>query len=176
MDSKNISEEKILNEQNDKLLFSLYALNENIRISSMCVDDIVKEYINLQILPINNKITINKIGVYNRDFFKRESKNLIKYENFTKFDSTNYPKGSNPYMDYMPDENISPVVIIDTNGNKFKVNYLYWLQLIDIHDYILIQQGLTNIKLLPMEVFIDVNNKWLKTLFNIIDKNILDTF
>lgn len=114
--------------------------------------------------------------MYNHDPLKRESKNLIKYGDFTKFDSVNYPKGSNPNRDYMPDENISPVVIIDTNGNKFKINYLYWFPLTDIHDCILIEQGLTNIKLLPMKVFIDIDYQWLKTLFNIIDQKILDKF
>ena len=68
----------------------------------------------------------------------------------------------------MPDEYISPVVIIDTHGNKFKVNYLYWFPLTDIHDCILI--SVINIKLLPMKIFIDIDYQWLKTLFNILNK------
>jgi len=76
MNRNNIAREKLSKKQNDKVLLSLSALNENIRINSsnFTVENVVKEYINLPFLPINKEIIIGKIGVYNHDTLKRESK------------------------------------------------------------------------------------------------------
>ena len=48
-----------------------------------------------------------------------------------------YKVGTNPSLEYIPNEYISPVIIIDNIGNKLKINYNFWVALIDIHDGII---------------------------------------
>ena len=86
-----------------------------------------------------------------------------------------FPLGINPNSDFMPDECVSPVVIIDNNDIRYRVNYLLWFPLTDIHDKILRKQALTQHKILPYKIFIDegikmeqgTSYKWIVKLFNL---------
>ena len=44
---------------------------------------------------------------------------FIKYITFTNLSPIEFPSGTDETMDYMPDENVCPVEIIDTCGNKY---------------------------------------------------------
>ena len=149
---------------------------EHNKIKNSSVMDIVKKYCELPILPTNIEININKIGVYNYNPTKRRPMNLIKYSTFTLINPVEFPLGKDKLNDYMPDEYISPVVIIDTNGIKYRTNYVFWFPLVDISDSIMIKQVITGKKVFPKKIFIDetelyngkYKNKWMATLLNLV--------
>ena len=101
---------------------------------------------------------------------------LLTYSLFTDINPEEYPIGKDNQLDYMPDDQVSPVVIIDTENNKYKIKDLYWFPLTDIHDKIIIKQGKTNKKIFPQRIFIDetkknseghFTNKWIVELMNL---------
>ena len=165
------------------LIQSKSMLKENKKCSEMTALELVKEYVNLPYLPTEQEIIIAKIGVYNWNQLTRCSGNCIHYGMFTLIDKDEYNVGTNPALDNMFDEHVSPVVIIDNIGNKFKIKDNFWMALIDIHDGIIEKQSITHKKLLPYKIFIDkdkvtnngvVVNKWISKLFNLVGKDILD--
>ncbi len=169
--------------QSGKIILSTSSTNEMNRIQNAGVYNLIKEYIELPLLPVNKEITIDKIGVYNWDSIKRKSRDGIKYQILTLLNPLEYPEGKNPQLDYMPDEFVSPVVIIDINGNKFRTKDLFWFPLIDISDGILIKQARTKKKIFPQKIFIDEDgknengmmaNKWISILFNLVGHDILE--
>ena len=162
---------------NFKTILSTSAIKENENKKEYTEFDIVKEYINLPNLPINLEIIIDKIEIYNYSPNERNSNNFIKYSTFTQLNETDYPLGNDSKIDYMSDEYISPVVIIDIDGTKYKTHYYLWFPLRDIHDGILIKQSITSEKIFPKKIFIDSISykcKWIVDLFNLIGTNILD--
>ena len=137
--------------------------------------DIINEYTSLPLLPVSQKITVQKIGVYNWDTQKREARSMMNYGLFTANNLVDYPVAKNPILEYKSDEQVSPVVIIDKQGNKYKTHMIHWFPLIDIHDGIILKQSLTRQKILPFTVFIDENSsapkihhKWIQNLFNLV--------
>jgi len=141
---------------------------------------IIKEYIELPSLPTNKEINIRSIGVYNWNPRERKTLKLFKYSTFTFIDSLEYPKGDNCLLDYMPDDYVCPVMIIDTNGNKYKTKPIFWLPLIDISDGALIKHIIVGTKVFPQRVFIDDNitdlfsSKWIQHLIEVVGQNIID--
>jgi len=166
-----------------KIIASSLAIDENNRLSNIQGIEFVQEYINLPYLPTNKEITIKQIGIYNWDTLKRCPKQFINYGIFTKINENEYPKGTNLTLDYMEDDYISPVIIIDNDNNKYKVKYILWIPLIDIHDGIIYKQYIIHKKILPYKIFIDddkilltggIKNKWITELFNLIGTDILN--
>jgi len=165
------------------IIYSNSSIDWHNAMMTKSVEDIVKEYINFPILPTNKEITISKICVYNWDPLTRRALDLIKYNVFTSINSIDFPIGFNEKTEYMPDEYVSPVIIIDKNNIKYKVDCLYWFPLIDVHDGIIIKQGIINKKVFPYTVFIDENvidvktqkptNKWILSLLNLVGYDIL---
>jgi hypothetical protein len=169
-----------------KTIQSVSMKTESNRCSGKTEFDIVEEYIKLPRLPTNSEINIDKIGIYNYDSNGRKSADFIKYSTFTSINPTEYQVGKNPSLDYMPDEYVSPVIIINTDGIKYKVDDFLWFPLSDIHDGILIKQGITCKKIFPTKIFIDeivektikgITNKsckWIITLQNLVGFDILN--
>ena len=118
-------------------------------------NDFVEKYINLPILPTNTEICIANIEIYNFDYQKRDSHDLIKYSTFTSKNPVEYTEGKNKELDYMPNDYVSPVVIIDNNGIQYKVNDLLWFQLSEAYICILMQQYRNNNVILPKKIYID---------------------
>lgn len=137
------------------------------RIADMSVVSVVKEYIALPDLPMGADIIISKIGIYNYDPTKKDSSDAIKYSVFSALDIFEYPEGKNSDLDYMPNDNVSPVVIIDNHGKKYKVNNLLWFPLCDAHDGILRKQSITGGEVFPVKIFIDGQHQWVTTLLNL---------
>jgi hypothetical protein len=153
-----------------KMLLSKEAQKEKARIADKAVYSLTEEYISLPNLPIGD-IVIDKIGIYNYDFAKGDSGDAIKYGIFNKLDIHEYPEGKNPDLDYMPNDNVSPVVIIDDNGNKYKVNYLLWFPLSDIQNGILYKQSIAGVRVFPVKATICENHQWITTLMNLVGRN-----
>lgn len=138
--------------------------------------ELIEEYINLPLLPVNEFITIQKIGIYNWDTINQRHTGLMKYSMFTRLDEDEFPKG-NKKGDYMPDDQVSPVVIINTDGNKYRTKDLFWFGLMDVYDGIMKKQLFTNKKVFPYKLFIDKDtinkefgcpsNKWIGMLRNL---------
>ena len=163
--------------RNKSVVIPSYAeLEERVKVMNTDINDLLNEYVNLPFLPIGENINIDKIGVYNNDFTNDKTGNNIKYKMLTSIDSKNYPVGVNPQLDYMPEDNVSPVVIIDTKGKKYKTKIIYWVSLTDISNRIMIKQATTGVRVLPYTFLIDdiSNNNgndlytWIFKLMNIL--------
>ena len=159
------------------------ASRENSRLSTMSPSEMVKQYVDLDDLPINKNIVIDKIAVMNWNPLTRSNTNVgIKYGMFTDINSEKYPEGKDHKMDYMPDEEVSPIIIIDDKGKNYKVDILYWFPLIDVHDGIVLKQSITQERILPNKIFIDesieenggMSNKWVPQLLNLVGHRVLN--
>ena len=155
---------------------------EATRLSTLSPKEIVKEYNDFEKLPINNYINIDKIAIINWNPLTRSNSSMcIKYRLFTELNPERYPEGSDPNLDYMPDEEVSPVIIIDTDGKKYNTDYLFWFPLIDIHDDILLKQKNINYRVFPHKVLIDQNinengnvtNTWISKLLQLVGHDII---
>lgn len=157
------------------LILSTSAIEENIRSLNNPVLNLVKEYCNLPLLPTSQETTIKKIGAYNHNPITKQAGDYIQYSMFTSENPNEFPLGVNPETDYMPDEYVSPVVIIDNNDKRYRVNYILWFPLVDIHDKIIRKQASTQQKIFPYKIFIDegvmaqqgTSYKWIAELFNL---------
>ena len=72
--------------------------------------------------------------MYNYNPLTKETGNHIQYSMLTSEDPNEFPVGFDANSDYMPDECVSPVVIIDSDDRRYRVSYLLWFPLTDIHD------------------------------------------
>ena len=131
--------------------------------------NLIKEYCNLPLLPTNQEITIKKIGVYSYSPLTKETGNHIQYSMLTSENPNEFPVG------FDADECVSPVVIIDNDDRRYRVNYILWFPLTDIHDKIVRKQAITHLKIFPHKIFIDegikvqkgTSYKWIPELFNL---------
>ena len=157
------------------MMYSKSSIEETLRLINTSPFNVVKEYIDLPILPTNEYLNISKIGVYNWDPIKKKHRGLLTYSLFTDINSDEYPAGKDEQLDYMRDDQVSPILFIDTENNRYKINHLFWYPLTDIHDNILIKQGKTGRKIFPQRIFIDetiktrkgYSNNWIVELMNL---------
>ena len=130
----------------------------------------VADYIKLNPLPANKYLNIEKIISFNRKKTRSgrgDPGNYITYEMFHSADGGVYQKCGCRHDCGRFDGNISPVVIIDSSGNQFKVNHYFWdflsLFCIDLETH------------LPHRIYIDETNildgeivcKWMITLYKL---------
>jgi len=118
-------------------------------------------YITLPIFKFENKqdidIVVESIVVLNHnvEFFHdvifRNDGETWKYKEFTELDPIEYDEGTNPNIDYMPDEYVAPV-LIKVNGVTHRASNLTWYQLTDCADAIKWKQHATNIATYPIHI------------------------
>ena len=118
-------------------------------------------YVNLPIFKFENKqdidIQIDSIVVVNHNVEFRN--NIIfrsdgetwKYKEFTELDPIEYDEGTNPNMDYMPDEYVAPV-LVKVNGITHRASVLTWYPLTDFADTIKWKQHVTNMTTYPIHI------------------------
>ena len=118
-------------------------------------------YVNLPILKFENKqdidIQIDSIVVLNHNVEFRN--NIIfrsdgetwKYKEFTELDPVEYNEGTDPNMDYMPDEYVAPV-LVKINGITHGASALTWFPLTDFADTIRWKQNVTNTTTYPIHI------------------------
>ena len=74
-----------------------------------------------------------------------------KYNEFTELDPIEYDEGTNPNMDYMPDEYVAPV-LVKINGITYRASVLMWFPLTDCADAIKWKQHVTNTTTYPIHI------------------------
>ena len=121
----------------------------------------VEYYVGLPMLPIGKEIIIKSIRVYNRHPLTQKIGPLMEYSMFSALNPSMYPEGINKHNDYMPTDQVSPVMVIDTSGVEYQTSPLLWLSLA------LINNRISNQNVFPKRVFIDSDNQWMCELMNI---------
>ena len=128
----------------------------------MCKDKTFLDYyINLPVIKFENKqdidIRLDSIVVLNHnvDFHNniifRSDGETWKQKEFTELDPVEYDEGTNPNMDYMPDEYVSPV-LVKINGVKHRASVLTWFPLTDFADTIKWKHHVTNMTTYPIQI------------------------
>uniref|UniRef100_A0A6C0C668 Uncharacterized protein n=1 Tax=viral metagenome TaxID=1070528 RepID=A0A6C0C668_9ZZZZ len=114
---------------------------------------IVKDYINLQQLPENVNMTISQIQKLNFNKEKKTVGHILNYGLFTSVAPNLFP--SNSLFDYVANDCVSPIIIIDDNGNRYRINHIYWQMVTMLPDDIF-----------PIKVFVDEKHTWINNLIN----------
>ena len=71
--------------------------------------------------------------------FRRYDNQECTYKEFTKLDSVEYEEGTDPMLEYMPDEYVAPV-LMRINGIICRASCLTWFPLTDCADAIRLRQ------------------------------------
>ena len=129
----------------------------------ICKDQFFLEYyVNLPIFKFESKqeidIHIDSIVVLNHNVELRN--NIILridgetwiYKAFTELDPVDYYEGTDPEMEYMPDEYAAPV-LVKANGVTHRASMLTWFPLTDLADAIKWKQHVTNTTTYPIHIF-----------------------
>jgi hypothetical protein len=132
--------------------------------------DIIKEYISYQSLPTQKEINIFKLGVYNWNQNERISGDSLSYGMFTRTDPIQYPKHSPFYSQY---DSVSPIILIDTDGIKYRIDHIFWRVLTDICDGVMVKQSLTRKSPFPQSIVIDNRSEWIEQLFRLVGPDIM---
>jgi hypothetical protein len=111
-------------------------------------------------------IKIDKIAVLNYNLLKNHYQNKIRYLPFRVRCPDEFEKAINPLLDYEDEEQVAPVIIYSGN-QKYRVKKGLWFPLRDIVNNILIKQGKTFKKCLPIKVFIDDKDQFMVELLDI---------
>ena len=154
---------------------------EKLRLANYSVEQLVADYLSLPLLPVNKTVEIDKISIMAYDPILHQAQKCIRYDAFTRANAQEFPPGSNPHKDYMPYEYVSPVIIIDSVGTRFRIHDLWWFALSNIHDGICLKQAMNGVRLLPISVFIDEavttrlgkQVRWISQLRNLVGIDIL---
>ena len=134
---------------------------------------IIDTYVNLPILPMCMQINVKKIGVFNWNPRQGEPGDMMKYSMFSKLKPLDYPEGVNEDIDYMAEDCVAPVIIVDTQGVVCRTSHELWGILSNIHDGIIIKQGMNGNKIFPKTLFIDHKNFWVCDLLNVVGRDLL---
>ena len=97
----------------------------------------------------------------------------MRYSTFSKMKPLEYPEGVNEDIDYMPEDCVAPVIIVDTHGVVCRTSHELWGILSNIHDGIIIKQGMNGNKIFPNTLFIDHRNHWVCDLLNVVGRDLL---
>jgi hypothetical protein len=158
-------------------MISEYAKIERSKMSKKTEHEMVEDYTKLPSLPMDSEVNIDKLGIFNYYSSGRQIGNLMTYSTFTSIDPVEYPVGTDPKLHYMPGEHVAPVIIINTDGIKYKINMLYWFPLIDLHDCIIIKQRVTGERFFPKKIITEKTgskNPWISVLLSCVGKKICD--
>ena len=74
-----------------------------------------------------------------------------KYKEFTELDPIEYEEGTDPEMEYTPDEYVAPV-LVNINGITHRASMLMWFPLTDCADAIKWKQHVTNTSTYPIHI------------------------
>lgn len=141
------------------------SLIQSARLEHQSEEDIVREYMAHPVMPINQKLRIDKIGIINMDCLTQQKLGKLKYGTFRKLYPEVFFECKDPNSDYTDTDQVAPAVII-SGETKYRVNQILWLPLSDIISGIIKKQGKTGKKILPIEVFVDDKDQWMVPLFN----------
>ena len=118
----------------------------------------VQHYVNLPIIHLDKKqefdMLLTSIVVLNHEMvFEPEVKRFdnegFQYKEFTELDPVEYNVGVNPYLDYMLDDYVTPV-LLKINGNTYRASCLMWFPLTDAADGLKLKMHKTNEDVFPI--------------------------
>lgn len=144
------------------------------------INKLIKEYIDLPLLPTETEVNLANIIVYNWDTANRKILRGVKYSKLHDLNPTEYPTENSKYEleDY-----VTPVKVVDVDKNHYRILPQQWYALIDVHDGIHMRESFYSQKTFPRKLFIDgdkkdpntgkLSNKWIPELLHIIGNNIL---
>ena len=92
--------------------------------------------------------------------------------NFTKHGPVEYEEGTDPKLDYLPDEYIAPVIVKIT-GAPYRASVLTWFPLTDCADAIEMKGYMTS-KQATYPVYIEKGKCPMKTMMNAVGVKIVD--
>ena len=129
---------------------------------AICKDKTFLEYyVNLPIFKFENKqdndIRLDSIVVldHNVEFHNnmvfRSDGETWEYKEFAKLDPIEYYEGTDPEMEYMPDEYVAPV-LVKINGVTYRASMLMWFPLTDVADAIKWKRHETNTSIYPIHI------------------------
>jgi hypothetical protein len=109
---------------------------------------LVEYYVTLPLIKLEKKqdkdMRIDAIVVLNHSVefepaFRRCDNQECTYKEFTKLDSVEYEEGTDPMLDYMPDEYVAPV-LMRIDGITYRASCLTWFPLTNCVDAIRLRQ------------------------------------
>ena len=149
------------------------------------VTQFVEQYLNLPDLPYDEVIIV-KIITINYTHRKNEHSGKITYGDLRQQASKNdallkvYPSSDNKEIQntkiFADGVQVSPVIVVVSNGGKqimYKVAPQLWTYLTDISYGIYLKQNKTHRRILPKRVKIDLDNRWLLLLDNLVGDKIM---
>ena len=118
-------------------------------------------YVNLPIFKFENTqdidihiesiVVLNHSIEYSNNIIFRSDGETWKYKESTELDPIEYYEGTDPEMEYMPDEYVAPV-LIKTNGITHRASMLTWFPLTDCADAIKWKEHVTNTTTYPIHI------------------------
>lgn len=131
------------------------------------IPSFVRVYAHLPLLPTNRRITISNLGIYNYNVVTRIRNDDITMGMLNSVNSKAFPldKGT------IGEGFVSPAVIVDERLSSYRTLPQIWPILTAIHDAILIRQGLSLRKVLPITV--TTNECWLDQLAELVNFDIV---
>ena len=102
-------------------------------------------------IQIDSLVVFNHNTKFHNNIIFRSDGETWKCKEFTKRDPIEYDEGTNPNMDYMPDEYVAPV-LVNINGVKHRASVLTWFPLTDFADTIKWKHHVTNMTTYPIHI------------------------
>ena len=148
------------------------------------MDRFINDYMKLPIMKLETKqdidIPIESITVLKHSLIIDEGLKLIMrvdgtiwtYKELTKHDPVEYEEGTDPKLDYMPDEYIAPISV-KINGASYRASVLTWFPLTDCADAIEIKEYITG-KQITYPVYIEKGKSPMRTIIHAVGVKIID--
>ncbi|XP_054262029.1 uncharacterized protein LOC128986003 isoform X2 [Macrosteles quadrilineatus] len=142
------------------------SLEESERLQNLSESQVAEDYLRNPPLPVNQEITIDKLGILNFNLITKEHNGLLRYGALRIKRPDLFPEAKDPEFDYTDEEQVSPVIVI-SGDKKYRTDQLLWFPLSDAIAGITMRQGVIRKKLLPIKVMIDEKNQWVARLLNL---------
>lgn len=94
-------------------------------------DKLIHEYMSYDTLPYNSVFVLKKIVVINYDIKLNKTLNLIQYKNFRSLYPYEFNETLDSRLDYEDDDYVTPVILIDDENKKYRIEECFWLYFCD---------------------------------------------
>lgn len=130
--------------------------------SSQNETEVVKEYLQYPLLPTGKVGYITRIGQFHGQIHYGTFRNILPQE---------FPKCTNPKLEYEDEEVVQPMVIWfrpqqEEHAVQYRVPQISWFPIHDVYKAILSKQARTGKKVLPVRVTLDPQKQWMIPLMN----------
>lgn len=126
----------------------------------------VKEYLRAPLLPVGERVKIDKIACFNFNPSTREPLGHITYKHFRLERPDEFPECEDPDLDYADDDQVSPAMFL-SGTKRYRAKMILWFPLSDVLGNTIARQIKMKKKLLPIELLIDDKDQFMNHLFNL---------